>query len=128
MTAKCETPQKELRAWEKEKRLIPVMIQTYCHGNHGTKGNALCPACRKLTEYALFRLEKCPFKRNKRFCSFCRIHCYQPDMKPKIKAVMQYAGPRMLFSHPVFALSHVVQLLQYKRQLKQTERRNNSAG
>lgn len=29
--------QKELRAWEKEKKLIPVMIRKYCHGKHGTK-------------------------------------------------------------------------------------------
>ena len=70
-----KTP-KELKAWEKEKKLIPVMIKKYCHGKHGTKGEELCEECRALTEYALFRLEKCPFKVNKKFCSFCRVHCY----------------------------------------------------
>ena len=58
---------KELKAWEKEKKLIPVMIKKYCHGKHGTKGEELCEECRALTEYALFRLEKCPFKVNKKF-------------------------------------------------------------
>ena len=57
-----EKTSKELKAWEKERKLIPVMIKKYCHGNHGTKGEALCEECRVLTEYALFRLEKCPFK------------------------------------------------------------------
>ena len=33
---------KELKAWEKEKKLIPVMIRKYCHGKHGTKGEELC--------------------------------------------------------------------------------------
>ena len=76
------------------------MIKKYCHGKHGTKGEELCEECRALTEYALFRLEKCPFKVNKKFCSFCKIHCYKPDMREKIKDVMKWAGPRMIFTHP----------------------------
>ena len=62
----------ELRSWEKEKKLIPIMITMYCKGNHkferkqqGVKGNDTCTECRELIEYALFRLEKCPFKENK---------------------------------------------------------------
>ena len=106
--------QRELRAWEKEKRLIPVMIRKYCRGRHGTKGE-VCEECRQLTEYALFRLGKCPFKVNKKFCSF---HCYKPDMREKIKDVMKYAGPRMIFTHPIFAFKHVFQMIRYKRKLK----------
>ena len=116
-----KTP-KELKAWEKERKLIPVMIRMYCHGNHGTKGEALCEECRALTEYALFRLEKCPFKANKKFCSFCKIHCYKPDMREKIKDVMKWAGPRMIFTHPVFALGHVFQMIKYKKKLKKEEK------
>ena len=71
MSQKAKAP-KELRAWEKEKQLIPVMIEKYCHGKHKTKGGEVCEECRALTEYALFRLEKCPFKVNKKFCSFKR--------------------------------------------------------
>ena len=107
---------KELKAWEKEKKLIPVMIRMYCHGKHGTKGEELCEECKALTEYALFRLEKCPFKVNKQFCSFCKIHCYKPDMREKIKDVMKRSGPRMIFTHPVFA--HVFQMISYKRKLR----------
>ena len=107
-----------LRAWEKEKALIPGMIRTYCHGHHGTRGKEICADCADLTEYALFRLGKCPLKENKKFCSFCRIHCYKPDYRVKIKAVMRYSGPRMLFTHPIFAIDHVVQMLQYKKAQK----------
>ena len=114
---KEKTP-KELKAWEKERKLIPVMIRSYCHGKHGTKGKNICEDCRKLTEYALFRLEKCPFKVNKKFCSFCKVHCYKPEMREKIRDVMKYAGPRMIFTHPVFAMRHVFQMISNKRKLK----------
>lgn len=108
-----------LKAWNKEKAVIPIMIKRYCKGNHKCDNGALCDDCRALTEYALFRLEKCPFKENKQFCSFCKVHCYQPDMREKIKAVMKYSGPRLLFSHPIFALSHVVQMVKHKKTLKE---------
>lgn len=108
-----------LKAWEKEKKLIPVMIRKFCRGKHKTK--EVCEECRQLTEYALFRLEKCPFKVNKKFCSFCKIHCYKPEMRERIKAVMKYSGPRMLVSHPVFAMSHVVQMIKYKKVAKKSD-------
>lgn len=110
--------EKELKAWNKEKKLIPVMIKKYCRGNHKIKNNEVCKDCKELTEYALLRLEKCPFKKNKKFCSFCKIHCYKPDMREKIKEVMKYSGPRMLFTHPLFAVSHVIQMIKYKRTTK----------
>lgn len=122
----------ELKAWEKEKKLIPVMIKKYCKGKHktireaqGVERGEVCAECKELTEYALFRLEKCPFKVNKKFCSFCKIHCYKPEMREKIKAVMKYAGPRMLFTHPIFAISHVVQMIKYKKQLKKENKSND---
>ena len=39
---KTQKTPKELKAWEKERELIPVMIKKYCHGNHGTRGEELC--------------------------------------------------------------------------------------
>jgi hypothetical protein len=113
---------KELKAWEKEKKLIPVMIQKYCRGKHKAKKGEVCEECKQLTEYALFRLEKCPFKANKQFCSFCKIHCYKPEYREKIKAVMQYSGPRMIFTHPIFAFSHVTQMIKYKQREKHEQR------
>ena len=109
---------KELKAWEKQKKMIPTMIKMYCHHTHHTKGNNICTECKELTEYALFRLEKCPFKKNKSFCSTCKVHCYTPENREKIKKVMRYSGPMLLFSHPVYAMSHVVQTIKYKRKLK----------
>lgn len=120
---------KELKHWNQEVKLIPKMIEIYCNGNHNTNDHELCPKCQELKEYSLFRLSKCPFKVNKKFCSFCKIHCYKPDMKEQIKDVMRYSGPRMLFSHPIFSISHVVQMIKYKKmkkkEAKKMEEKNN---
>jgi hypothetical protein len=122
---------KELKKWEKEKKLIPVMIKKYCSGKHKLrrkegeiKRGEVCEECKALTTYALFRLEKCPFKVNKQFCSFCKIHCYKPEYREEIKKVMKYSGPRMIFTHPIFAISHVVQMIKFKKQ--QTKEENKS--
>lgn len=116
---------KEYKHWNREKKLIPVMVHTYCAGNHKSgrkeekvQRKEVCSKCNALTEYALFRLEKCPFKKNKGFCSYCKIHCYKPEYRAQMKEVMRYAGPRMLFSHPIFALSHVVAMFKNKRKEK----------
>lgn len=116
---------KEYKQWNKEKKLIPVMIRIYCKGNHKdkrkeehVKGKCVCKECEELTNYALFRLEKCPFKKNKGFCSYCKIHCYLPEYKEKIRKVMRYSGPKMLFSHPLFALSHVKDVIKHKKEMK----------
>lgn len=118
---------KELKHWNQEVRLIPRMIEIYCHGKHHTNKHELCKECEELKEYSLFRLSKCPFKVNKKFCIFCKIHCYKPDMKVRIKEVMKYSGPRMLFSHPIFSISHVIQMIKYKKMLKKQNKgvRNN---
>ena len=117
---------REYKAWEKEKKLVPVMIRKYCRARHGTK-EGLCEECAALQGYALFRLEKCPFKRDKKFCSFCGIHCYKPEMRAKIKEVMRVAGPRMLFSHPFFAMSHAAAMIRHKRQARKEGKERESS-
>jgi len=113
-----KTSDGNLKHWQREKDLIPDMIKIYCHGHHGTRGKEVCGECQELTEYALMRLDKCPFKENKEFCSFCKVHCYKPEKREQIKEVMRYSGPRMLFAHPVFAMAHVAGVIKYKRQQK----------
>ena len=41
-------------------------------------------------------------------CGKCLVHCYQPQMREKVKGVMRYSGPRMLLHHPVLAMHHAV--------------------
>ena len=84
------------------------MIALYCRKKHHTK-TGLCPECAELEAYARMRSDKCPFMETKTFCSNCKVHCYKPVMREKIREVMRFSGPRMLFSHPVMAISHVIE-------------------
>jgi hypothetical protein len=40
------------------------------------------------------------------------VHCYKPDMREKVRAVMRYAGPRMLRRHPVLSVLHLIDSLR----------------
>ena len=101
---------------EREKRMGSQMIALYCRKKHHTRGD-LCPQCAALDAYAKMRADKCPFMETKTFCSNCRIHCYKPDMRAKIREVMRFAGPRMILHHPVAAIRHVVETKKEQRRL-----------
>ena len=101
------------REWEK--RMVSEMIRLYCRKNHHTR-QGLCPDCAALEAYARARSDRCSFMETKTFCSNCKVHCYQPEMREKIRQVMRFSGPRMLFSHPVMALRHVIESRKEKKQ------------
>ena len=103
---------------EREKALVSQMIALYCRKKHG--GKALCPDCAALDSYARQRSDQCPFMETKTFCSNCRVHCYRPEMRERIRAVMRFSGPRMIFHHPVIALRHVIETRREKRRLEKT--------
>ena len=102
---------------EREKRTVSLMIRIYCKKKHGTR-KGLCPACEALDAYARMRSDKCPFMETKTFCSNCKVHCYKADMREKIRAVMRFSGPRMIFSHPIMAIRHVIESKKEKRRLE----------
>lgn len=90
---------------EQEKQTVEQMIRLYCHKKEGNK--QLCPQCRELLEYAHARLSRCPFRERKSSCRLCTVHCYKPEMKERMREIMRYAGPRMLFYHPIAAFRHL---------------------
>ena len=93
---------------QKEKEVVSLMIRLFCRKKHGTRGE-LCSECAALAEYACKRSDHCPFIENKTFCSNCRVHCYKPEMREKIREVMRFSGPRMIFYHPVMAVRHILE-------------------
>lgn len=107
---------------EREKQMVSQMIQIYCHKKHHTKGE-LCKECEELSAYAKLRSEKCPFMETKTFCSNCKVHCYKPEMREKIREVMRFSGPRMIFHHPVAAICHVIET---KKEKKRLEKKNEN--
>lgn len=103
------------REWEKA--MVSQMIALYCKKKHKTK-NGLCPDCASLAEYARARSDKCPFMETKTFCSNCKAHCYKAAMREKIRAVMRFSGPRMIFHHPSTVLRHVIETKREKKRLE----------
>ena len=106
---------------QREKQLVSQMIALYCRRNHHTRGG-LCPECAALNEYACARSDRCPFMETKTFCSNCRVHCYKPDMREKIRVVMRFSGPRMIFFHPVAAIRHVIETKREKKRLERAQK------
>lgn len=91
---------------EQEKAMVAEMIRMYCRKHEGN--GSLCPSCQELLEYAHSRLDRCRYGEDKPTCKRCPVHCYRPEMKERIKAVMRWSGPRMILYHPVAALKHLV--------------------
>jgi predicted amidophosphoribosyltransferase len=95
----------------REARTVEAMIALYCRERHVREqhgdGDALCSQCEELLDYARTRLDKCPYQESKTTCAKCPSHCYRPAPREQIRAVMRYAGPRMLYRHPLLALLHL---------------------
>ena len=80
--------------------------------NHGYKSlgklrDVIPSAVRDCSTYKFQRTSLLKFEfHNKPKCSKCPVHCYKPDMREKIKAVMRYAGPRMIYRYPILTGKH----------------------
>lgn len=82
----------------------------------------MCPDCQALSEYAKLRSQRCPFMEEKTFCSNCKVHCYKPEMREKIRQVMRFSGPRMLLYHPVLAIWHLICSFKEKKKIKNEDK------
>ena len=83
------------------------MIRIYCRAHHDASPG-ICPECAELLDYALVRIDCCPFDADKPPCADCTVHCYKPKMRDQIRKVMRYAGSRMMLRHPVLAILHML--------------------
>lgn len=91
---------------EREKKTLEIMIQLYCKRKEGNK--VLCPECQKVLDYACRKVDNCKLKEKKKTCRLCPVHCYEPQMREKIREIMRWSGPRMMFFHPIIAIKHLV--------------------
>ena len=93
------------RRSKREWKTMHAMVCCYCRAHHEARAG-LCADCQELLDYATRRLERCRFGADKPTCAKCPVHCYQPHWREQMKAVMRYAGPRMLWQHPILSLRH----------------------
>lgn len=90
----------------REKDTVETMVRMYCAGMHGS--TPPCPDCRGLLDYAMSRIDSCPFGEGKPRCDRCERHCYRGEMRDRMRSVMRYSGPRMIVRHPVMAIRHLL--------------------
>ncbi len=98
-------------ALKTEYKTVYHLVKHYCRKHHlqvQSHANTLCHACSSLLAYAEFRLDRCPYGQAKPTCNKCPVHCYKPQQKQEMKTVMRYSGPRMLLSHPILAIRHLL--------------------
>ncbi|HII4351160.1 TPA: nitrous oxide-stimulated promoter family protein [Enterobacter cloacae] len=90
----------------REKKTIAKMIALYekqCPQASPEEGHY-----QALNAYANKRLDKCAFGEDKPACKQCPVHCYQPARREEMKQVMRWAGPRMLWRHPILTVRHLI--------------------
>lgn len=92
---------------KRERITIKAMVKIYCKNNHKLKSD-ICNDCQTLLDYANLRLLNCPYQQNKPTCKNCSTHCYKEPEKSKIRKIMKYSGPRIMFTHPILALRHII--------------------
>jgi len=110
----------------REYRTIAAMLRIWCVDRHGraVSRDGLCPECGELLAYAGQRLARCPYGESKPTCAKCPIHCYRRAQRERVREVMRYAGPRMLWRHPWQALMHILDKLRPARDPRSLRRRN----
>lgn len=108
---------------EQEKKLIAVMIAMYRSFKEREMDD---DELDELLLYSTKRIESCLYRKNgekKPFCNVCPVHCYKRDMRERIKKVMRYSGPRLLFKHPFLSLKHLFKTIYSKKHPPQSPKR-----
>ena len=69
---------------------VPEILQS-----SGKQRMSLCKECAGLLEHGMAKRALCPLN-PKPSCKNCRIHCYGPEYRRKIREIMAYSGKRMI--------------------------------
>ncbi|MFT6925720.1 MAG: hypothetical protein ACJAZP_001309 [Psychromonas sp.] len=96
-----------------EFKTIKAMVTIYCQKHHGAAvtisgQKTVCASCTEFLLYANEKLDRCPYGQHKPTCNKCPIHCYKKAQREQARIIMRYAGPRMLFKHPILAVKHMM--------------------
>jgi hypothetical protein len=111
---------------KREHATLTSMAVIYCGDHHKAARGELCEQCSSLMVYSERRLQKCPYGQAKPTCANCPIHCYKKRQRQEVRRIMRYAGPRMIWRHPIRAITHSFDKL--RRVLHPMQLRNKPPG
>lgn len=95
----------------KEKENIRKTFGVYCHKNHGTKDEKLCPKCTALLTTIFIKISRCPYGIGKPICDKCDTPCFGEDVTKEFLNVMSSSQSKMFLSHPMMTIKHKLQSL-----------------
>lgn len=109
--------EEELR---KDADTLYAMGSIYCAGHHADapkNDRGVCAECEEVIAYSIYRTSVCPYE-HKGNCKDCSVHCYRPEMRAGIRAIMAYGAPRMIYRHPAMTLRYVSKKAKNAKQAK----------
>lgn len=92
---------------EKDIKVLEEFIQVFCDTKHRdrVKTSNICYECRETLTYATHRREICPLD-PKPSCKNCEIHCYEPELRQRIREIMRHSGMHMIVRGRLDLLLH----------------------
>ena len=90
----------------KEKKNIKKTFGVYCHQNHGTSGETLCPKCTALLATVMLKMNKCPYGITKPICDRCDRPCFGTGQTKEFLKIMSSSQKRMFLEHPIMTIKH----------------------
>jgi Nitrous oxide-stimulated promoter len=104
---------------KKHKELDILTLQSlfpiYCGKYHSSEKGELCDSCSAELEYAIHKTKICPEKDQGKTCSDCKVHCFEAEHRERIKEIMRFAGPRLIWSHPLLSVRYIYLKLHSRR-------------
>ena len=94
----------------KDLKILALFTSVYCHDHHSADYFPLtglpsqlnrierytcCSDCLDFLHYAIERRLKCPLE-TKPSCKHCKLHCYRPGHREKVREIMRYSGKTLI--------------------------------
>jgi len=122
MSATKEKPSPLTGGELKDLRVLAQFTSVYCRARHdGEKAPLsmvetdlialkldkylLCSDCRDFLSYAIRRRLRCPLD-PKLVCKHCRVHCYRPGHREKVREIMRFSGKYLILRGRLDLLWH----------------------
>ena len=127
LTQRTSVSSKKPWRFRREEKTIRIMTAMYCRFHAaGSAPNALCHQCKDFLSYAQKRIDYCRYGVEKPACSECPTHCYIPTQRETVRKIMLYAGPKIMFMHPLLALFHVWDKYVSRLRVRRAEKKSPS--
>ena len=92
-------------------KVLIKFFKIYCETKHKHREKTsednikLCSECQEILRYSIVKREYCHLD-PKPPCKKCKIHCYKPIYREKIRDIMKYSGMALIKSVRIGLLIH----------------------